>query len=68
MVYLFGILGFIGGFMAGLIVINIFLQNVSRDKLLGDKSLRWTYGLAVWVIAGIGVYAGLWVHARYFAG
>jgi undecaprenyl pyrophosphate phosphatase UppP len=68
MVYLFAILGFIGGFVAGLIVINIFLQNISRNKLLTDKSLRWTYGLAVWVMAGIGVYTGLWVYARYFPG
>ena len=68
MVYLFGILGFLGGFMAGLIVINIFLHNVSKQDLLTTRSYRWTYGLAVWVFAGIGSYAGMWMHGRYFAG
>lgn len=68
MVYLFGIAGFIGGFMAGLIVINVFLQNASREKLMHDKSLRWTYGFAVWVIAGAGAYIGVLLHGRYLAG
>lgn len=68
MVYLFGILGFFGGFMAGLIVINVFLQNVSRDKLMKDRSLRWTYGVAVWIIAGIGTYIGILLHGRYLGG
>lgn len=68
MVYLFGILGFIGGFVAGLIIINIFLQNVSRDTLLKDKSLRWTYGVAVWLIAAAGAYIGTVLHAQYFNG
>lgn len=68
MVYLFGVLGFIGGFMAGLILINVFLQNVSREKLMTDKSLRWTYGFAVWLIAGFGAYIGILLHGRYMAG
>ncbi len=68
MVYLFGILGLLGGFMAGLIVINIFLQNVSKQDLLNNRSYRWTYGLAVWIFAGIGCYGGVWMHGRYFTG
>lgn len=68
MVYLFGVLGFLGGFMAGLIVINVFLQNISREKLMKDKSLRWTYGVAVWIMAGIGAYVGILLHGRYLAG
>lgn len=68
MVYLFGIVGFFGGFMAGLIVINFFLQNVSRQKLMKDKSLRWTYGVAVWIMAGLGTYIGTLLHGRYLAG
>ncbi len=66
MVYLFGVLGFIGGFMAGLLVINIFLRGISNTELVSNKSLRWTYGVAVWIFAGLGIYAGLWMHARYF--
>lgn len=66
MVYLFGLMGFLGGFMAGLLVINIFLRGVSRNDLLHNRSYRWTYGVAVWLFAALGVYAGLLMHARYF--
>lgn len=67
MVYLFGVLGFAGGFMAGLLVINYFLKDVSRTELLQKKSQRWQYGLAVWMLAAIGAYVGVWMHTQYFA-
>lgn len=64
MVYVFGISGFVLGFIAGLFVIRLFLKNVSRRELLHDRSLRWTYGLAVWLMAGLGVGLGLWLADR----
>ncbi len=64
MVYVFGIAGFILGFVAGLFVIHLFLKNLSRRELVQDKSLRWTYGLAVWIMAGIGTALGLWLADR----
>ena len=62
MVYLYGIIGFIGGFAIGLFVINLFLRRRQAAELVQDKSLRWTYGLAVWIMAGLGSWAGVWLY------
>ena len=67
MIYGFGIAGFICGFAFGLFTINIFLKSYKRKELLENKSLYWTYGLAVWLSSGIGVWAGLEIHGRYFS-
>lgn len=64
MVYVFGIAGFVLGFIGGLFIIHLFLKNLSKRELLGDKSLRWTYGLAVWVFAGLGAWGGVIVAER----
>lgn len=66
MVYLFGIVGFAAGFAGGLFVINLFLRAYPTSQLVKDKSLRWTYGLAVWIFAGIGTLAGVWLYNRSF--
>lgn len=66
MVYLSGVIGFILGFAAGLVVINLFLRTYSKSELVRNKSLRWTYGLAVWVFAGLGVWLGVWFYERSF--
>lgn len=68
MVYLFGIIGFLGGFAAGLLVISRFLKDVGNRDLLANKSLRWTYGLAVWLAAALGACIGVWMYGRYYAG
>lgn len=62
MVYLFGTLGFIAGFIAGQIVLARLLRGVSRDRLLEDKSLRWKYGLLNWVIAIGTAAAAVWLY------
>ncbi len=64
MIYLYGVIGFILGFAAGLCVINLFLRHYSSRELLKDRSLRWTYGLAVWLFAALGVWGGIWLHNR----
>ena len=66
MVYLFGVIGFFLGFVGGLFVIHLFLKNLSKRELVADKSLRWTYGLAVWVFAGLGAWGGVWLFERSF--
>lgn len=66
MVYLFGFIGLILGFGVGLGVINVFLRNYSRKELQTDKGLWWTYGLAVWIFAGLGCWLGLLIFDRYF--
>ncbi|MBN8520759.1 MAG: hypothetical protein J0L77_02520 [Alphaproteobacteria bacterium] len=64
MVYVFGIVGFLGGFAAGVFVIGQILRGRSRTELIQNKSLRWTYGLMVWVLAGLGAWAGVWLYAQ----
>ena len=66
MIYVFGVVGFIIGFVAGLFIINMFLKQLSRRDLVEDKSLRWTYGLAVWIMGALGAWGGTWLYSRSF--
>lgn len=66
MVYIMGILGFLGGFAAGLMVVSFFLRGRSPEQILNDKALKWKYGLLCWVIAGIGAYAFVEMYKLYF--
>jgi hypothetical protein len=67
MVYLFGTIGFLGGFALGLGIINMFLRAYNGRELVENKQLRWTYGLAVWLFAGLGAWAGVQIyHQHYF--
>lgn len=66
MVYLFGAIGLVLGFVAGLFVINIFLRTYSKSELVRNKSLRWTYGVAVWIFAALGSWGGVWFYERSF--
>ncbi|MGB0720553.1 MAG: hypothetical protein ACPGRX_08765 [Bdellovibrionales bacterium] len=67
MVYAIGTIGFIIGFLAGQMVLLRLLKGRSRDDLLADKSLHWTYGVFNWLIAALGAYAGVQIYQFYFA-
>jgi len=62
MVYVCGIIGFVLGFAVGIGIINLFLHNRPRADLMHNKSLRWTYGLPVWILAG----ASSWVATQIY--
>ncbi len=64
MIYIFGIIGFILGFFAGLYIIHLFLKHYPASQLVKDKSLRWTYGLSVWIFGGFGAWGGVWFFER----
>lgn len=66
MMYLFGALGFVVGFFAGVFIISMFLKGYSKKELVHDKSLRWTYGVAVWLFAALGTWGGVWFYDRSF--
>lgn len=68
MIYLFGILGFVGGFILGQAILLQLLRGRSREELLRNKSLRWTYGVLNWIIAAIGAYSFVYLYHLYFAG
>ena len=65
MVYIVGIIGFIGGFCAGQLLLMFMLRHKSNSDLLGDKSLR-VYGLLNWLMAGLGASAGITLYHHYF--
>ncbi len=65
MVYLVGLGGLIGGFMAGQLLLLFLLRHRSRRDLLTDRSIRWTYGLINWAVAGLGVWLAVSLYNRY---
>lgn len=64
MIYVFGAIGFVLGFIAGLVIVGLFLRHYTSRELIKDRSLRWTYGLAVWIFAGLGAWCGVWFYDR----
>ena len=67
MVYLIGILGFLGGFCLGVMIIGMLLKRRSKSELMENKSLRWTYGVFVWVVALIGTWSAIAAYNQYFS-
>jgi len=66
MVYVAGIIGFIGGFVAGQMLLLFLLRNVSKEDLLNDPYIKMKYGILNWVIAIMGSYSTVWMYQRYF--
>ncbi len=66
MVYVFGVLGFIGGFIAGQALLYFMLRNASQEDLLNDPYLKWKYGTLNWIAAIAGSYAFVFMYERYF--
>ena len=66
MVYIFVLFGFLMGFGVGLGTINVLLRRRSKAEIQGDSSLKWTYGVAVWVIAALGGGIGFWLYNHVY--
>ena len=66
MIYFVGIVGFIGGFILGLMVLHFMLRHKGRDELLHDRGLKWQYGLLCWVVAGLSAYSFVQMYKLYF--
>ncbi len=66
MVYVVGTIGFIGGFLAGQVLLAALLKNRTSEELLNDKSLRWKYGIINWAIAALGAYSFVFLYNYYF--
>jgi hypothetical protein len=66
MAWLFGVLGFVLGFGLGLLFISFFVRHLPKQKLLSDRSLRWTYGFPVWIMAGFGAWGGVILQQHFF--
>ncbi len=66
MVYVVGIIGFIGGFLAGQMLLYFMLRHKSREDLIRDKSLKWQYGILNWLVAILGCYSFIQMYELYF--
>lgn len=67
MEWVVGIVGFIVGFGAGQMLLLKLLKDRSRQELLHDKQLHWTYGLLNWGVAVGMCLLALWMY-RYYTG
>ncbi|HEY8190745.1 MAG TPA: hypothetical protein VIF12_08665 [Micavibrio sp.] len=65
MAYLVGIMGFIGGFVSGQLLLMFMLRHKSNSELQQDKSLR-IYGLLNWLVAILGAAAMVTLYRHYF--
>lgn len=65
MVYIFGLFGFVMGFGVGLGIINVLLRHRSTEEIKQSKSLRWTFGIAVWGVSAIGAWLGVSIYNNF---
>ena len=66
MIYAVGVLGFIGGFIFGQMVLYFLLRHKTNEELLNDRLLRFKYGLIGWLCAGLGAYSFIEMYKYYF--
>lgn len=66
MVYVFGMIGFISGFVLGQILLMYWLKRYSREELISNKSLRYTYGVMNWLIAVLCSWSAVEIYYLYF--
>lgn len=62
-----GIIGFIAGFILGQMILHFLLRHKTKEELLEDKSLIYTYGIANWIFAGGSSYGLITLYQFYFA-
>ncbi|HTK85941.1 MAG TPA: hypothetical protein VL625_12730 [Patescibacteria group bacterium] len=69
MVWVMGIIGFIGGFFAGQMVLAYMLRNRTKQDVLDlmkDKHERLKYGMINWAIALAGAAAFVIIYRRWY--
>ena len=57
--WIYGVLGFLIGFIAGMAANFYLLKDVSRENLRNDKKLRNRYGALNWGMAFLGMLIAL---------
>lgn len=66
MIYVMGIVGFIGGAGFGLMALHFLLRHKSTEEILHDKMLKYKYGLMGWGMAALGAYVMVQMYQTYF--
>lgn len=67
MIYVFGIIGFVFGAIAGQMLLYVMLRHKSNEELLNDKTLKLKFGLLAWGCAAIGSYGFVQMYHMYFS-
>ena len=66
MTIVIGIIGALGGFIMGQMILYFLLRHKSNEELLTDKSLKLKFGLLNWACAALGAYAFIQTYQHYF--
>lgn len=66
MIYAAGIVGFIGGFVLGQMILFFLLRHKTNEELLNDKYLKLKFGLLNWGCAALGAYSMVRMYKFYF--
>lgn len=66
MIVVIGIIGALGGFIMGQMILYFALRHKSNEALLHDTSLRLKFGLLNWACAVLGAYAFIEMYQYYF--
>ncbi len=64
--WIIGILGFLGGFAFGQVLLMRWLKDKSKAELLSNKDLRYSYGIFNWIMAIVGCLSSLWLYHHFF--
>jgi hypothetical protein len=65
MVYVVGFFGFLSGFALGQILLMRWLKDRSREELMSDSNLRWSYGVFNWLVAGLCSWLAVVMYNHY---
>jgi ABC-type antimicrobial peptide transport system permease subunit len=57
--WIYGLLGFVIGFIIGMGMNMYLLQEMPREELRRNKDMRFRYGLLNWAVAFIGMFIAL---------
>ncbi len=66
MIYVAGIVGLVGGFVLGQMLLLFLLRHRTKEDLLNDKYLKWKYGTLNWLVAALGCYGTVEMYKMYF--
>ncbi|MCK5374983.1 MAG: hypothetical protein KAJ40_06840 [Alphaproteobacteria bacterium] len=65
MIYVYGIAGFILGFIIGQMLLLFLLRGVSKEEILNDKYIHLKYGLLNWAVASLFCYGAVSLYKYY---
>lgn len=66
MVFIFAFFGFLLGFAFSLGFANVKLRNKTKEQIQTETSLRWTYGIGIWLVGLTGGALGVWIHNHFY--